>query len=79
MRWDMCTCRRWWLNFSLRLGIVASWDDMKQSWHHNFYIELDVAPEEHPVLSIEAPIELKANRERTTKIMFEPAVCQQCT
>ena len=37
------------LSYPIEHGIVISWDDMKNIWHHTFYNELRIVPEEHSV------------------------------
>ena len=35
-------------------GIITNWEDMTKIWHHTYYNELRVTPEEHPCLLTES-------------------------
>lgn len=59
------------LTHPIERGMITNWDDMEKIWHHCFFNELKVAPEEHSCLLTEAPLTPKANREKMTELMFD--------
>uniref|UniRef100_A0AAG5DSW3 Uncharacterized protein n=1 Tax=Anopheles atroparvus TaxID=41427 RepID=A0AAG5DSW3_ANOAO len=59
------------LKHPIERGIIQNWNDMEGIWHHLFYNELQMDPENHPVLLTQAPINSKANKEKMGEIMFE--------
>jgi actin, other eukaryote len=72
------------LNYPIQHGLIKDWDDIEKIWHHTFYNELKVAPEEHPILLTESQGNTDKSREKMTQIIFEtfntPAIyisCQQ--
>eukprot|EP01118_Nematostelium_gracile_P017648 TRINITY_DN7612_c0_g1_i1.p1 TRINITY_DN7612_c0_g1~~TRINITY_DN7612_c0_g1_i1.p1 ORF type:complete len:382 (+),score=106.49 TRINITY_DN7612_c0_g1_i1:76-1221(+) len=58
------------LKYPLEHGIVKDWVDMEKIWSHT-YFELRCAPEDHPVLLTEAPLNPRKNREKAAEIFFE--------
>jgi actin-related protein len=59
------------IKYPIEHGIVTNWADMEKVWFHTYFNELRVAPEDHPVLLTEAPMNPKNNREKMCQIMFE--------
>lgn len=55
----------------IECGKVVNWDDMEKVWHHMFYNELRISPDEKPVLLSQPPQNPHADKERITQIMFE--------
>ena len=43
------------LKHPIERGQIVNFDDMERVWHHTFYDELRVAPEEHCVMLTEVP------------------------
>lgn len=59
------------LRYPMEHGIVTNWEDMETLWNHT-YSELKVkAPEQHPVLLTEPPLNPRKNREKAAEIFFE--------
>lgn len=59
------------LRYPINRGIVTNWEDMQKIWHHTFYNELRVVPEEYPILLTEPPLNPTTQRKVMTQIMFE--------
>ena len=59
------------LRYPIEHGITTNWDDLELIWHHTFYNELCVDPENHSILLSEPLTYLSVDRERILQIMFE--------
>ena len=55
------------LKYPIEHGVVTNWEDMMNIWQHTYNV-LHVAPDEHPVLLTEAPLNPKENREKMTEV-----------
>lgn len=59
------------LTYPIKNSIITDFNGMEEIWRQIISTKLQVNPEEHPILLTEAPFNPKANREKTTQIMFE--------
>ena len=55
------------MNYPFERGMIRNWDDAEKVWHHTFYNELQVAPEEQAVLVTESASSPKADKYVATK------------
>jgi actin-related protein len=55
----------------IKRRLIENWDEMERVWHHAFYNQLKIAPEDHPILLSESPLNPFSHKERTLEIMFE--------
>jgi len=62
------------LKYPIQHGLITNFDDAVEILRHA-YDSVRVAPEEHPVLLTEAPLNPKSSREKLTQIMFETFQC----
>ncbi|KAF8363750.1 arp-1, partial [Pristionchus pacificus] len=60
------------IKYPMEHGIVNDWSDMEKVWQYIYSQEqLNISPEEHPVLLTEAPLNPMSNREKAAEIFFE--------
>uniref|UniRef100_A0A8R1U209 Uncharacterized protein n=1 Tax=Onchocerca volvulus TaxID=6282 RepID=A0A8R1U209_ONCVO len=60
------------LKYPMEHGIVTDWNDMERVWQYIYSKDqLQIFPEEHPVLLTEAPLNPLKNREKSAEIFFE--------
>ncbi len=59
------------IRYPIKRGFIENWDDIEAIWHHTYYNELRIEPEEHNAIYTEPPLNPDANREKTTEIAFE--------
>ena len=58
------------LQYPIKGGIIENWEEMEKIWHHMFYNELHVDPQEHPIIMTEASLTSKVQRERMTQVCY---------
>ncbi|XP_063298712.1 uncharacterized protein LOC134586802 isoform X13 [Pelobates fuscus] len=59
------------LNYPVEHGVVNSWDDMELIWKNGYKDHLEINSCERPGLVSEAPLNLRANREKMMAVLFE--------
>ncbi|KHN83745.1 Beta-centractin [Toxocara canis] len=60
------------LKYPMEHGVVTDWNDMERVWQYIYSKDqLQIFPEEHPVLLTEAPLNPLRNREKSAEIFFE--------
>ena len=59
------------LQYPIEHGVIVNWDDIEKVWHHAYYNELRIAPEETSALFTEPPLNPKQNREKMCQVQFE--------
>lgn len=52
-------------------GIIKNFDNMERIWHHTFYDQLSVDPQEHPAMITDSPLNTFENKEKCTQLFFE--------
>uniref|UniRef100_A0A8C0Q694 Uncharacterized protein n=1 Tax=Canis lupus familiaris TaxID=9615 RepID=A0A8C0Q694_CANLF len=59
------------LQYPISRATVTNWDNMEKIWHHSFYQVLRIAPEQHPLMMTEPPLNTMPSKEKMSQILFE--------
>ncbi|XP_034869653.1 actin-like [Mirounga leonina] len=59
------------LQYPISRATITNWDNMEKIWHHSFYQALRIAPEQHPLMVTEPPLNTTSNKEKMSQILFE--------
>nr|XP_055150461.1 actin isoform X6 [Symphalangus syndactylus] len=59
------------VQYPISRATTTNWDNMEKIWHHSFYQVLHVAPEQHPMLVTEPPLNPTPSKEKVTQVLFE--------
>ncbi|KOB71424.1 actin [Operophtera brumata] len=59
------------LTWPVEEGQIQDWDEMEKFWHHAFYKEIHVPPEDSKVLHAVHPLVSRRDRERMAEVLFE--------
>ncbi len=65
------------LKYPIQGRNIIDWDEMEKIWQFTFYNELQIVPEESPILLTEGPMSSRINREKLAQIMFETFFCEE--
>ncbi|KAG6446952.1 actin-85C-like [Manduca sexta] len=61
------SCLKW----PISAGLVQDWEELEKLWHHTFYKELHVPPEETRIMHALHPLVPGRDKERMSEILFE--------
>ncbi|XP_065738554.1 uncharacterized protein [Phocoena phocoena] len=59
------------LKYPISRAAITNWDNMEKTWHYSFYQVLHVAPEQHPLMLTEPPLNPTSSKEKGLQILFE--------
>jgi actin-related protein len=59
------------LSYPVQRGLITDWNDMEKIWHHCYFTEMRIPPEDNPVFMTEPSLNPRKSREEMIKRMFE--------